>query len=147
MLGARFPRRRAGIAFSRCFGVGARLRRRCVVGCRGRRRAGAAGFAARYGWSALSTRAELEIFDAHTRFLGPLAVGMHRHELLVGVQRVGLRGLLPVAVLRELPHAFLGSHAVLTVRMLPQKVLVSLGGIGSLCGLPILPDVTAAGNG
>ncbi len=51
---------------------------------------------------------------------------------------------LPVAVFRELLDPLLGGHAEFAVRVLAQEILVGLGGIGGLRGLPVLADTAAA---
>ena len=79
---------------------------------------------------------------------------MGRDELLVGVERVRLRGLLPVPVFGELLDALLGRYAVLAVRMLAQEILVGLGRVAAWAAFqssptwlhPATPNVTAVSN-
>ncbi|MFO1269865.1 MAG: hypothetical protein U1F67_25715 [Rubrivivax sp.] len=69
---------------------------------------------------------------------------MLRDELLVGLERVGRRGLLPVAVLGQLREPGLGLHRELAVGVLLQEVLVGLARVGALGGLPVVLDAAAA---
>ena len=71
---------------------------------------------------------------------------MRRDELLVGIERVGLGSQLPIAIFCQLLDALLGGNPKLAVRVLAQEILVGLGGIGGLRGLPVFPDATAAGD-
>src|SRR5882762_9624690 len=71
---------------------------------------------------------------------------MGRDELLVAIERVRLRGLLPVPVLGQLLDALLGRYAVFAVRMLAQEILVGLRRIGRLGRLPVITHVAAPGD-
>ena len=71
---------------------------------------------------------------------------MLRHELLVGLELVRGRRLLPVPVLGELLQPALGLDREFAVRVLLQEVLIGLAGIGALGGVPLILDAAAAGE-
>ena len=64
-------------------------------------------------------------------------------ELLIGVECVGLGGGLPVAIFGKLLDSILCRNTKLAIRVLTQEILIGLGGIGGLSGLPVFGHMAA----
>ena len=84
------------------------------------------------------SRSKCEVLHAYARFLGPLSFWMILQECLVGLERVRVARLLPIAFLVQLLDAGLSLSGKLAVRIILQKLLIGVCGIRSPGFLPRL---------
>jgi len=87
---------------------------------------------------------EREVLDADARFLGPLAVGILLQKGLIGLWRVGVARLLPVAFFGQLLESRLSLRREFAARVLLQEEFVGIRGVRLSSLLPVALLAAAA---